>query len=100
MPHTYQVIVGNIGTVYDGDNGFDARRTFMSYVKDSGAKYGRASGEPVTLMRDGEPVEEHSVEEPWLTMGFGAWAERDTQEWLAERRAQQVKLRAEAQQQE
>ena len=47
----WQVIVGNIGTVFDGDNGFLARNTYSEYVSQSKSNYGRAAGECVTLMR-------------------------------------------------
>lgn len=55
----YQTIVGNIGTVYDGDNGFEARKLFHTYRSQSQRLYGRASGEPVTLFEDDEPILEY-----------------------------------------
>ena len=55
----YQVIVGNIGTIYDGESEPDARAAFVEYRRASWAGDGRASGEPVTLMSGGEPVEEY-----------------------------------------
>jgi hypothetical protein len=51
---TWEVIVGNIGTVYSGTNGFEANTTFQTYVGQSNSGYGRAGGEDVTLMKDGE----------------------------------------------
>ncbi len=54
----FSVIVGNIGTVYDGDDFNLAERTYDEYVDKSNAKYGRASSEEVILMRNGE-VEFH-----------------------------------------
>jgi hypothetical protein len=55
----YQVIVGNIGTVYNGHSGKRAVSTFLHYVLESERKIGRAAGEPVTLMRDSEPIREY-----------------------------------------
>ena len=55
----YQVLVGNIGTVYDGDIEADARAAFVEYRRASWAGDGRAAGEAVTLMSGGEPVEEY-----------------------------------------
>ena len=55
----WQCIVGNIGTVYDGTSEAEARDMFATYVTQSSTGYGRAAGEPVTLMRDDEIVAEH-----------------------------------------
>ena len=55
---TYEVVVGNIGTVYRGTDQDEAGRRFRSYVQDSRNGYGRVAGEPVTLFKDGEIVEE------------------------------------------
>lgn len=51
----YQVIVGNIGTVYDGSNMIEANRTYGEYKRQSLSGIGRAGGESVTLM-DGEEI--------------------------------------------
>ena len=59
----YEVIVGNIGTVYSGSSNLEASKVYASYVKDSKAGYGRAGGESVTLMHNGEPEREHLGEE-------------------------------------
>ena len=59
MAHTWQVIVGNIGTVYDGTNGFAAVQAFNRYVAASKAPHGRAGGEDVTLMQGDEIHREH-----------------------------------------
>lgn len=56
----YQVVVGNIGTVVDTDDRSEATRTFHEYVWKSTADEGRATGEPITLFRDGEPLVEFS----------------------------------------
>ena len=64
--HDYEVVVGNIGTVYSGRNGFEANKTFGAYVSQSKSNYGRASGESVVLFKDGEITREHegTVENP------------------------------------
>lgn len=54
VKNDWQVVVGNIGTVYEGTNGFEALKTFRSYVKDSRTGYGKASGETVTMFKNGE----------------------------------------------
>lgn len=59
----YEVIVGNIGTVYSGGSKPVASKTFKEYVKQSLSRTGRAGGEAVTLMHDGEPVSEHDPDE-------------------------------------
>ena len=61
----YQVIVGNIGTVYDGDSIRLAKLDFAAYVRLSKKSLGRASGEDVTLMDDCEPEMEYTG---WLSM--------------------------------
>jgi len=48
----YQVIVGNIGTVYDGKNLREARQHFAEYLTQSKSGRGRAAGEPVDLIDD------------------------------------------------
>ncbi len=55
----FQVIVGNIGTVYSGDDYEVARAKYESYVTDSREGYGRAGGEDVVLMADDEIEREH-----------------------------------------
>jgi hypothetical protein len=55
----WQVIVGNVGTVYYGPSRRDAYATFNTYRNDSARGIGRAAGEPVTLMRDDQPFREH-----------------------------------------
>lgn len=55
----FQVIVSNVGTVYSGDMHRDAVKTYQDYKKQSESMLGRAGGESVTLMEDGEPILEH-----------------------------------------
>jgi hypothetical protein len=47
---TYEVIVGNIGTVYQGSSVTEAKKLFDEYKQLSIDNYGRAGGESVTLM--------------------------------------------------
>ena len=58
----YQVIVGNVGTVYDGDNRKEAEDAYADYVDFSKALMGRVGGEAVTLFCDGEILLEHPGE--------------------------------------
>jgi hypothetical protein len=46
---TYQVVVGNVGTVYDGANKRKAEKEFAAYVAISKTGNGRAGGEDVSL---------------------------------------------------
>jgi len=55
----YQVIVGNIGTVYDGGSFIEAKQSYSDYCKQSRENYGRASGENVTMFCDNEIKWEH-----------------------------------------
>lgn len=55
----YQVIVGNVGTVYDGDDYAEARKEYSVQVGWSMLSSGRAANEPVTLMADGDVAMEH-----------------------------------------
>lgn len=58
----YELIVGNIGTVYSGTNGFEAFKRFQTYVGQSKSGVGRAGGESVVLMVDGEIQKEYQPE--------------------------------------
>ncbi len=60
MAPLYTVIVGNIGTVYDGPTEHVAREIYTDYVAMSKALYGRACGEPVTLFYDDDIIQEHA----------------------------------------
>ena len=61
--HTYLIVVGNVGTVLATANAAEARREFGQWKAMSKAPYGRASGEPVTLLCDGEIENEYQPEE-------------------------------------
>lgn len=54
----FEVVVGNIGTVYKGQREDTAHRLYDEYVLDSTLLVGRAAGEPVALMFDGEILRE------------------------------------------
>jgi hypothetical protein len=56
--HQYQIIVGNVGTVENTTNGFLALRQYGMWKTEVEKETGRASGETVTLIRDGEPLHE------------------------------------------
>lgn len=58
MPNC-EVIVGNLGIVYDGNDAEDAQREFDEYVRMSKTGRGRAGGEGVVLLANGDVVEEH-----------------------------------------
>lgn len=55
----YEVIVGNIGTVYRGNSKVEALKKYSTYVKASKSSYGRASGEGVDLFKDGDVIKSH-----------------------------------------
>jgi hypothetical protein len=55
----YEVIVGNVGSVYSGNSLKEALQTYKTYREQSESGLGRAGNEPVTLMVDGEPWREH-----------------------------------------
>lgn len=54
----YEVLVGNIGTVLRTDNPDEARETFELYAARSRHGWGSCAHEPVTLRKDGEPIDE------------------------------------------
>lgn len=62
--HAYEVIVGNVGVVYAGMNGFKAHVAFQEYkslsMRGPILGTGRAVGESVTLFRDGEIVKHYA----------------------------------------
>lgn len=62
MSH-YEVIVGNIGQVYEGNKPIDARKVYGIYKRKSLSGDGRAAGEPVTVLKDGEIDLEYIPEE-------------------------------------
>jgi hypothetical protein len=50
----HEIIVGNIGTVYSGDSHAEAQVAYIEYCRQSTAGRGRADGESVCWMKDGE----------------------------------------------
>ena len=56
----YQVVVGNVGTVWTGPRKDEAVRVYDEYVRLSkSAEGGRVAGEPVTLLAHGRTEREH-----------------------------------------
>lgn len=55
----FEVIAGNVGTVYSGPSEQDAQSYWVQYVELSKQERGRVSGESVYLMRDGSLIEEY-----------------------------------------
>jgi len=55
----YQVIVGNIGSTYQGNNKVIAFETYKEYVLQSKTAHMRTSGETVVLLVNGELEKEH-----------------------------------------
>ena len=66
----FQVVVGNLGTVYDGHDEETAYESFGEYCGLSSDDYGRCGGETVTLMCDGEVVEEFDPSDREDNEGF------------------------------
>jgi hypothetical protein len=56
---TFEVIVGNIGTVYSGNNYMQACMKFQEYKSLSMKGVGRASNEPVTIIQGNNIKREH-----------------------------------------
>ena len=57
--NSYQVIVGNVGCVYDGHNSKIAKSTFREYKRISKSGVGRAGHEPVYLIKNDETENEY-----------------------------------------
>lgn len=58
MQQYYEVLVGNIGKVWEGNHHNDGMNVYAIYVNQSQTNYGRASGADVTLWVDGEIIKE------------------------------------------
>jgi hypothetical protein len=56
---TWEVIAGNIGTVYRGCSRQEAEKVFASYCLDSARFLGRVAGEDVFLLFRGEIEQEY-----------------------------------------
>lgn len=50
----FEVIVGNIGTVYSGNSLKEVLKARSTYIKQSKSNYGKASGESVTVFKNSE----------------------------------------------
>lgn len=74
-PDRYEVIVGNLGTVYSGPDRGEAFRRYRDYKSLSKRHEGRAADENVTIMRDGEPVLEYTSPENLWEGGAQSWLE-------------------------
>lgn len=59
-PDSWEVIVGNVGSVYSGHDEAMARKKYNSYIESSKSGAGRAGGEDVTLMHNGDIREEYT----------------------------------------
>jgi hypothetical protein len=59
---SYEVLVGNIGTVLTTAKRTEAEGVYKDYVAASKAGVGRAGGEAVALLCDGEPIREYESE--------------------------------------
>lgn len=55
----FQVIVNNLGTVYDGASSVDANKIYKAYIQASKEPHGRASGESVIMLKDDEIMREY-----------------------------------------
>ena len=55
----YEVVVGNIGSVYVGVSQSEAMRHYTEYVRQSKTNGGRAGGEDVTLFKNDQPIKEY-----------------------------------------
>ena len=55
----HEIVVGNIGCVYSGKNVKEAVVTFQTYTEYSKSGYGRAAGEAVTWLLNGEIYKEY-----------------------------------------
>lgn len=61
MTYQYEVVIGNIGTIWTGATLKNALREFHGYRLVSQSGKGPAGGEDVTLFKDGELVKEYQA---------------------------------------
>lgn len=88
MKKRYQVIVSNIGEVYDGTSKVAAKDSYEAYLTQSRlTTTGRVSGEAVTLFEDGDPILEH-LGYRYL---FENYSEEEIQHLLSTRRVEDNK---------
>ena len=62
----YQVVVGNVGHVYDGNNKREAMRIYRNYIDKSKDGDLHAHGEPVTMFAHGVISAEYFGKLEWL----------------------------------
>lgn len=55
----YVVIVGNVGTVYSGEDSQKASEIFAEYVEQSKSDCGHAGGEDVSLLHNDDIIQEY-----------------------------------------
>lgn len=55
----YELVVGNVGSVYHGTQYSRAYSLYIEYATMSKNLIGRAGGETVTLLEDGEVIQEY-----------------------------------------
>ena len=82
----YEVIVGNVGTAYAGDDeqaAAEARKEYIAISRDGTST--RIAGESVTFMEDGHPVEE-ACHQGYMYL-YEDYPEDDRATLIAERRA-------------
>lgn len=60
----YQIIVGNIGTVYSGENEKESLKIFREYVSQSLHGFAYAGNEDVVILCDGEILKEFYGNKP------------------------------------
>lgn len=66
MIDRFEIIVGNVGTVYTGNNRVEAENEYRECCAMVDQPYGRASGEDVTFMMDGDIHEEYQSKAPQM----------------------------------
>lgn len=55
----YEVIVGNVGTVYDGPSKREAQKKFALYKKQSHVRGSRVFNEDIIILRNGDIYKDH-----------------------------------------
>lgn len=71
--NTYEVLVGNIGMVYNGGNGKLAKKTFAEYVTQSANNYGRASGEEVAILKNNDILKTYLPPKMYTVFTYDLW---------------------------
>lgn len=64
MIDRFEILISNIGTVYKGNNRMEAENEYRECCETVDMPYGRASGENVTFMVDGDIHREHTSNAP------------------------------------